>query len=473
MPFKLWPHQLEMLAEISQFQDIFVEKSREMGISWFVMAFELHQALFTDYFTVLNISRKESEVEDTGKTFHSLMGRIDFIYQRLPNWLKFQMRNPKLSFQVYKTHSIIKGESANKDAGRDTQYKMIFVDEAAHIDVFPEMWKGIRNSTDCLVINSTPPSDPADNKYFELKQIIERDQQKGAGFKKLKFHWSQHPNKDEDWFNKKTAAMTDEEISQELEIGYSSTKTRFSYPEFDTPIHVSDHKIYFNPKSKLYITFDFGLAATVMLFLQIDKDRRAFMIDEYEEKEKLPPEHYKNLLRILAKIGYQGALDDIIYYGDEAGNKRSQTTMTSVIQEYNMASKGLVRIKTRPIRFDEKARTCKKFLKDRVNEMPRFVISSNCTKFPTAVKACRFNKTGTDHVDNWATHKVNAWEYFVVHEFPLQKAGMVCIAPEEEYNKRNDQHSTLRNVIDTHRVKEEKNENKPAMHISDAWAYKR
>ena len=153
-PFKLWPHQVELLNEIKQFNDIFVEKSRELGISWFVMAFELHQALFTNYFTALNISRKESEVEDTGKTFHSLMGRIDFMYQRLPEWLKFQIRNPKLSFQVYHTHSIIKGESANKDAGRDTQYKMIFVDEAAHIDVFPEMWKGIRNSTDCLVINS-------------------------------------------------------------------------------------------------------------------------------------------------------------------------------------------------------------------------------------------------------------------------------------------------------------------------------
>ena len=473
MPFTLWPHQLEMLEVMKNFEDIFVEKSREMGISWFVMAFELHQALFTDYFTALNISRKESEVEDTGKTFHSLMGRIDFIYQRLPDWLKFQIRNPKLSFQVYHTHSIIKGESANKDAGRDTQYKMIFIDEAAHIDVFPEMWKGIRNSTDCLVINSTPPSDPSDNKYFELKQIIERDKQEGAGFKKLKFHWKQRPDRDEEWFIKKTAAMTDEEIEQELEVGYSTSKTRFSYSEFDTALHVSDHKIYLNPKSQLYVTFDFGLAATVMLFLQIDRDRRVFMIEEYEEKEKLPPAHYKELIKILAHIGYQGRLEDIIYYGDEAGNKRSQTTMTSVIQEYNMASNGKVRIKTRPIRFDEKARTCKKFLKDTVNGLPRFVVSSACKKFPSAMKACKFNKTGTDHVDNWATHKVNAWEYFVVPEFPLQKAGMVCIAPKEEDVVGNYNRNTLSSLIDRHRVAAPERKVKPAMHISDAWHYKR
>jgi hypothetical protein len=50
-----------------------------MGISWTIMMWELHQVLYTKGFTALNISRKESEVQDSGNTYHALHGRLLFL----------------------------------------------------------------------------------------------------------------------------------------------------------------------------------------------------------------------------------------------------------------------------------------------------------------------------------------------------------------------------------------------------------
>ena len=94
------------------------------------MGWQLHQALYTKGFTSLNISRKESVVQDAGNTHHSLFGRIKFVHDRLPPFLKPIIHNPFLTFRVPSMNSIIKGESSNPKAGRDSQYKFILIDEA-------------------------------------------------------------------------------------------------------------------------------------------------------------------------------------------------------------------------------------------------------------------------------------------------------------------------------------------------------
>jgi len=55
----------------------------------------------------------------------------------------------------------------------------------------------------------------------------------------------------------------------------------------------------------------------------------------------------------------------------------------------------------------------------------------------------------------------------------LQKAGMVCVAPEEEQNMHSANHTSLRNIVDKHKVVSIGEQRiKPAARISDAWAYR-
>jgi len=449
----MWPVQKRLLRQLLTYNDTFVEKSREMGISWVTMAFELHQALFTSYFTCLNISRKESEVQDSGCTFHSLMGRIRFMYNHLPPFLRLKIHAPFLTFRVLSTESIIKGESSNKNAGRDTQYKIIFIDEAAHIECFNDMYKSCRNSTDCLFLNSTPPSDPFDNKYVEIKNLAK------SGFEMMKFHWSEHPDKDQEWYKKKTAGMNEEEINQELEIGYKRQTIQRSYEEYEDIVHRSNHNIYYNKNYPLIVGMDFGLASEVMLFLQQDKFKRLFLIYEYEKENLLTPEHYKNFLISLGKIGYKGNIIDIEIYGDPfSGNRRHRTSGETVIEQYRTISGGKMHIQINTVSFDEKRRCTKALLKDRVNGQPRFQASKSCESFSKCMARSRMNKTGKDHIDDWSTHKVNAFEYVVTNKYPLLKAAAIDVSISPDGN-------IIDNVIGNKEQKAEGLINGVGMHI--------
>ena len=223
VPFILYDFQIDLIKQLDKFMDTFIDKSRQMGISWTLMGWELHKALYTETFTALNISRKESEVQDAGNTFHSLHGRLAFMYTRLPPFLKPRIYNPHLTFQVPSKNSIIKGESSNPKAGRDSQFKFVLIDEGAHIECLDEMWKGVRSATNSICLNSTPPKSKANNKFAEIKDM------KNSGFTHMRFHWKQHPEYTDEWYAKKTASMTKEEVAQELEVAYDAALTDLSY----------------------------------------------------------------------------------------------------------------------------------------------------------------------------------------------------------------------------------------------------
>jgi hypothetical protein len=430
IPFSLWNHQMRLLTQLDKYQDLFIDKSRDMGCSWTIMGWELHQCCYTKGFTALNISRKESEVQDTGNTFHALHGRLLFMWQRLPPFLKPRIHNPYLIFSVPSMNSVIRGESANPNAGRDTQYRFILVDEAGFIECLDEMYKGLRNATNTICMNSTPPKEVMNNKFAEIKEM------KNSGFVHMSFHWKEHPEKDDEWYKKKTASMTEQEIAQELEIGYDKARTDRSYPEYNDAIHMLGHKVYLNPKAPLYCFMDFGLDGEVHLFAQKDYEDRLFFILYRLYKNMLTPELYTEFLKSLDTLHYTGPIKDIIFVGDKSGDKRARLTKTSVIDDYRRVSNGEINIKYRELSNDEKIKGMKSCLKKFIGGKSQFNISNeaSCVEFSKCMKNMSMNKMGTDHVDNVYTHGVNAAEYGVNWLFPLVKAAGVVVGldPGEE-----------------------------------------
>lgn len=454
VPFQLFPYQEdELLPQLNKFEDTFIHKSRDMGISWGIMGWQLWNVLYKKGFTALNISRKESEVQDSGNTFHSLHGRLAFIYQRLPPFLKPRVHSPYLTFSVPAMNSVIKGESSNPKAGRDSQYKVIFVDEAAHIECLDEMFKGLRNATNCIILNSTPPKRKVNNKFAEIMDM------KSSGFKQLKFHWSQHPLKNAEWYAKKTASMTKQEIAQELEIKYDAALEERSYPEYDEEHHLLDHKVYLNNRRPLYCFMDFGLAGEVFIFAQKDAWDRLFILYYKIYVNKLTPELYKDFIKCLAHLGYDGEIKDIVFIGDKSGSKRSRQTKTSVIEDYRTVSKNKIDIKYRELSNDEKMKCMKACLKKKVEVQGlwkwQFNVSKeeSCIKFSECMKALQLNKTGSDHVDNKYTHAVNAVEYGVNFLFPRKKqaAAVFCLNPDEEI--KDDERTGKEVIVQRPRVK--------------------
>ena len=442
IPFVLYPKQIELIKQLDKYEDLFIDKPHDLGISWTTMGWELHQDLYTKGFTALNISRKESEVQDSGNTFHALHGRLLFMYQRLPPFLKPRIHNPFLIFAVPSMNSVIRGESANPRAGRDTQYKFIFVDEAAFIECLDEMYKGIRGATNTLCLNSTPPKESVNNKFAEIKDMP------NSGFTKMRFHWTDNPQHDEAWFKKKTASMTEQEIAQEVLVGYDKAKTNRSYPEYDDGIHLLGHKVYLNPKSRLYSFMDFGLEGEVYIFAQKDFEERLFIIYYKIFYNKLTTELYHEFIKCLDAIRYTGEIKDIVFIGDKSGNKRNRITKTSVIEDYKKVSNNQIVIKTRELTNDEKMKCVKTCLKKYINGRPQFNISNepSCLDLAKCIKNVVLNKTGADHIDNKYTHAVNALEYGINYLFPKTKAAGVVVELNPGQEIKDDDGKVIRTV---------------------------
>ncbi len=76
--------------------------------------------------------------------------------------------------------------------------------------------------------------------------------------RKLRLHWSIHPEKDQDWYEAKAATMTEDAVARELDISYnlSASGTVFK-SEFKRDIHVVN-SFDVEPTKLVYRTVDYG-----------------------------------------------------------------------------------------------------------------------------------------------------------------------------------------------------------------------
>jgi hypothetical protein len=70
--------------------------------------------------------------------------------------------------------------------------------------------------------------------------------------KGLRYHWSEHPHYDMEWYKWKTQGKTPEQIAQEYEIDYNTAIVGRVYPEFPKESKV----IIYNPMLPLYVGID-------------------------------------------------------------------------------------------------------------------------------------------------------------------------------------------------------------------------
>ncbi len=118
--FPEYPYLKEFFDENKDPHNEHIDKSRQMLISWAFMILFLWDLTFKDNIANFITSRKEFLVDDGGSlsTANSLMGRIRFIWERLPDFLRMPLDISYLRIKNPITQSFIIGESSNPNAGR-------------------------------------------------------------------------------------------------------------------------------------------------------------------------------------------------------------------------------------------------------------------------------------------------------------------------------------------------------------------
>ncbi len=404
IPFRLFDYQGDLLRKLERLDGNFlIEKSRQMGLSWLLMAFQLWAVLFRPGFSALCVSRKEEEVDD--RTTRSLFGKLRFMYERLPEFLKpARIDSAHLRFAVPENDSFVKGESANSDAGRGGTFTFLLLDETAHIENAETMWMALKQGAQNIVLNSTP------NGKGNLFARIRFDAD--SAFEKVRVHWSAHPHRDEAWFARQSSDMTEEEIAQELEISYDKSKKDRVYPEFAYETHVSAAARY-NPDLPLYTAQDFGIRDPwAILWLQTDPADNVYVIDEYVRNGEIV-DHYAGVLL----DGFERYAHPVANYGDPAGNQQNPVSGSSIIREFQ--ARWGIRVQTVTSPVIDGITAIKRALGQN-----RLFVAPRCTHLIECFQNYRYapsggREDGERPLHDWTSHAMDALRYFFVNRYPL------------------------------------------------------
>lgn len=129
------------------------------------------------------------------------------------------------------------------------------------------------------------------------------------------------------------------EIRQELDIDYAASMGSKVFPTFSLENNVKEGLEY-DPTLPLYISWDFGLDTTAIVWWQEDRSKGMFyIIDEYQNNGEGDGDNIYHFIEVVQNKPYKAA----IHYGDpHSGNNRSLTSgqsNASILRKYGFIFK--------------------------------------------------------------------------------------------------------------------------------------
>lgn len=276
LPFVTWriqdKHILRIEDSIDNGKSLLTDKSRDMGATWDHIVTYVHRFLFRPSETHLMISRKEDAVDmldgmprnypqgalaDPG----TLFGKIDYVLNRLPEWMLPAMSRKKMHLSNLDNGCRIDGESSNASAGSSDRRTSIYLDEMAKMDEAESIWRSTADVTACRLPCSTPNG--AGTTYSKLRM--------SGKIPVFILPWWEHPEKGKGrnivkdelgrfqiqspWYVAEKDKRTPKEMAIEIDMDHVGSGELF----FETTViekHKIDHakdpkyslNIHFNPK---------------------------------------------------------------------------------------------------------------------------------------------------------------------------------------------------------------------------------
>lgn len=347
--FRLFPFQKRLIRDVLHAvrsgDDLFVEKTREMGVTYTILATFLWMWLHEPASNFLIGSRKEDYVDNrrggtTGNKEESLFGKLDYMISHLPKYMLPEGFNQDRHFNFMSlinpaNGNSISGESSNANFSRGGRQRAIFLDEFAFWDEGTAVWGATADTTNCRIIATTPGVKPSKAKRLRFGKD-------GEKIKVVSFLYKEDPRKNKKWIDEQRLRRSVEDFDREIMINWETSITGRVYPEVENAV-IGDFPFLVN--QQLYCSWDFGLDGVGFAFFQQNPaNGKHRLIDCYENTDKpiqwFFPFFGKPLdskfqytdgdLKAIREISeYPGA----IHFGDPDVKKRSLLTGTSTRQE--------------------------------------------------------------------------------------------------------------------------------------------
>ncbi len=425
LPFKLFEYQKDtvrwLIDHIEGGNDGLLEKSRDMGMSWiiFVMV-PIWYWLFKDGTNLLLGSYKQDLVDNRSKD--SLFGMIDYVLDSLPKWLlpkgfnKDKHRNQmKLTNPV--NYNLIAGDTMNPDFGRGMRKTAVLFDELGTWDYSKDAWEGAGQSTACRIANSTPKGY---NFYAQLRY---------SGIDVLTIHWSEHPLKDQKWYEYEKSRNTEEAIAQELDISYNKSQEGRVYSEWNE-VNIEKGLFEYDHNLPLYVGWDFGRDDDTAIIWCQPYQGGYKIIDAFSKSGKLidyfipfitglvPSDHNVYTPSELEIIERHKYWNKGTHFGDPAGRFHNQVSNETVIS--TLKQSGIViNFQDRWKEFSKRKTAAKLMIRDHL------YINKNAYTdyFNICLSQAAYPKVKSEGLDeirsqkpihNWTAHHRSAFEYLAL-----------------------------------------------------------
>lgn len=225
IPFQPYEYQHRLIEAYTNNKQCIAMLPRQMGKTTCAVAYLLWYTMFVPDAQVLIAAHKYEGAKD-------IMDRYRFGYENLPDFIRAGVYSYNRNTIEYDNGARIQATTTTENTGRGKSLSLIYCDEFAFVqppEKAKEFWTALSPTLATggkCIITSTPNSDEDQfaliwteaNKKFDEHGNEQRLGQNG--FFSYFAHWSEHPDRDEEWAKIERAKIGEERFRREFECEF-------------------------------------------------------------------------------------------------------------------------------------------------------------------------------------------------------------------------------------------------------------
>ena len=208
VPFTLWPHLLEMAGVLLTERLIIILKSRQIGASWLMAAYDLWWAKFHQSSNVFLYSKGEEEAWEK-------LDKCRRVEKHLPFFLRHTIKPDSNSIMKFvENGSVIRAFPATADAGIGWTASILDMDELEKHPYANQNYSNAKPTIDAggqyigvFTVDKLKPVTLAKTLFTQAWYTPE-----DSAFKALFFDYTVRPGRDEEWYERKKRETPPEDL---------------------------------------------------------------------------------------------------------------------------------------------------------------------------------------------------------------------------------------------------------------------
>lgn len=210
VPFDLYDYQIRFINTIHNENLVVSMQPRQCGKTQTVAAYILYYTIFNDNKTVAILANKAAAARE-------ILSRYQQMFECLPDWLQQGVSTYNKGDIKLENGSIVFTAATSTSGIRGRSVSLLYIDEVAIIpntvaeEFFTSTYPTISSGkTSKIILTSTPLGY---NHFWHFWQGAEAGTN---GFTPVRVHYSEHPNRDDEWARKQKDMLGETKFAQEV-----------------------------------------------------------------------------------------------------------------------------------------------------------------------------------------------------------------------------------------------------------------